>query len=396
MKAGTHQPTRARRRWIVAEVICACIVILALAQALTAALGQAAFSTLAAATTAERVGLLARDAAERINTGLRLGKPLEQYFGLERQLSESVQRLPDLTGAVVMLPSGYALATVGSPPDVPAELVQAAMGASVDASLTKAGLQRLGSGVVMVAGDQALMVAVPLSGTSSRVDGALLLAVDASVQAAREAAFRQRSLFMLAATTATAGVLLLVVLGWLMPYDMLVRPGGRARMWVPLAVLIVAQAVYAGHAVSSFRTAWIESTRGNVAMLAQGLQTDLNRVLGMGIDIHRMRGVDKVLSRLTSNLPAIGTASMLDAQGVTLATAGDVPADPQQMRSGLGLDLVMDFALGPSAGQGHGAGMLRIALDGDVIAAGVRERLLDAGTVALISAVAIFELFLLL
>ena len=390
MKPGTQQPNRARRRWIVAEVICACIVILVLAQALMTTLSQAAFSTLAAATTAERVELLARDAADRINTGLRLGKPLEQYFGLERQLSASVQRLPDLKGAAVMMPSGYLLAEIGGLPDVPRGLVAAIVDAPDGIAPSNAGIQRLGSGAVMFSGEQSLVVGVPLAGGSARPDGALLLAVDTSAQAAREADYRQRSLVMLAGTTALAAVALLIVLGWLMPFDMLVRPGGRARIWVPLAALILAQAVYAGHAVSSFRTAWLESTRGNVAMLAHGLQADLNRVLGMGIDIQRMRGVDRVLARLAESLPVIGSARLLDAQGKVLASAGSAPDGLLQESLDVSPDLAMDFPLGDAAGT------LSIRLDGAVIAAGIRERVLDAGTVALISAVAVFELFLLL
>jgi|GEM_PF-470239 len=395
MKAGTQQPNRARRRWIVAEVICACIVILVLAQALMTTLSQSAFSALAAATTAERVELLARDAANRINTGLRLGKPLAQYFGLERQLSASVQRLPDLVGAAVVMPSGYALAAVGALPDIPPGMVAEVVSTRAGPSPSKVDIQRLGSGAVTFSGERILMVGVPLSGGSSEPDGALLLAVDTSAQAARETDFRHRSLAMLAGTTAGAALLLLIALGWLMPFDMLVRPGGRARIWVPLAALILAQAVYAGHAVSSFRAAWIESTRGNVAMLAYGLQADLNRVLGMGIDIHRMRGVDKVLLRLTESLPVIGAASLLDAQGNILAGAGQV-AGVAPRTSDVPPELAMDFPLGISAGHGQAAGMLSIRLDSEVISAGIRERVLDAGTVALISAVAVFELFLLL
>lgn len=396
METGTQQPDRARRRWIVAEVICACIVILVLAQALMTTLSQAAFSTLAAATTAERVELLARDAADRINTGLRLGKPLEQYFGLERQLSTSVQRLSDLKGTAVVMPSGYPLAEIGALPDIPAGLVAAVVDARGGIAPSNAGIQRLGSGAVMFSGEQSLVVGVPLAGGSSRPDGALLLAVDTSAQAAREADYRQRSLVMLAGTTALAAVSLLIVLGWLMPFDMLVRPGGRARIWVPLAALILAQAVYAGHAVSSFRTAWIESTRGNVAMLAQGLQADLNRVLGMGIDIQRMRGVDRVLARLAESLPVIGSARLLDAQGKVLASAGGTTDGALQEFSDVSPDLAMDFPLGDAAGQARAVGTLSIRLDGAVIAAGIRDRVLDAGTVALISAVAVFELFLLL
>src|SRR5690606_6360809 len=118
-RARGQRPVQARRRWIVAEIVGACMVVLVMAQALTAMLSQTAFRTLATTTTAERVDLLAREAAGRINTGLRLGKPLAQYFGLERQLGQSLDHLPDLVGAVVLLPSGYELTRIGTPPDIP-------------------------------------------------------------------------------------------------------------------------------------------------------------------------------------------------------------------------------------------------------------------------------------
>src|SRR5690606_9104227 len=111
-----------------------------------------------------------------------------------------------------------------------------------------------------------------------------------------------------------------------------------------------AQAAYATHAVASFRAAWLESTRGNVAMLAQGLQADLNRVLDMGIEIHRMRGVDKVLSRLTDSLPVIGAVRLLDDQGKVLASAAASQADLPATASD---HLVMQFPLGATRGDGR-------------------------------------------
>src|SRR5690606_9841597 len=236
------------------------------------------------------------------------------YFGLERQLGQSLDHLPDLVGAVVLLPSGYELTRIGTPPDIPSGLVQAVVGDPVRASDIAAHTERLGSGATVYADGRMLIVGVPLSGRASAAGGALLLAVDMSAQAARETAFRQQSLVMLAITTVSAAVLLALVLCWMMPFGILVRPGGRARIWVPLLALVLAQAAYAAHAVTAFRTAWLESTRGNVAMLAQGVQADLNRVLDMGIDIHRMRGVDKVLSRLADSLPVIGAVRLLDDQ----------------------------------------------------------------------------------
>src|SRR5690606_14921084 len=120
----------------------------------------------------------------------------------------------------------------------------------------------------------------------------------------------------------------------------------------------------------AFRTAWLESTRGNVAMLAQGVQADLNRVLDMGIDIHRMRGVDKVLSRLADSLPVIGAVRLLDDQGNILASAGASRSVSSQT---VASQLDMDFPLGTTLDEGRRAGTLTIRLNGAVIAAGVRE-----------------------
>lgn len=389
------------RRVIVAEIVGAFLVILVLAQALTGVLGLAAFSRLAATNTAERIDLVARDTAARIDTGLRLGKPMAQYSGLDRLLQQNLERLPDLVGATVVLPDGFVVGRLADAGTVDAALLQAVLAPEPGKGVQE-GVERLASGAALMRGAESLSLAVPLRGSGDRADGVLVLTVDNTLQVAREREFFHRSVLVLGLTTLGAAVLLLVVLGWVMPLQSLTRPGGRLRLAVPLMALILAQGVYAVDTVTAFRSAWLETTRANVTTLTESLQADISRVLRMGIDIDRLRGVEQMFSRVAATLPSVANVSLRDTQGAILyaadgrgsvdaasvaSTAADLPAN---LRVLVPLD-----RSGPD-GARVSAGSLDVQLDPAVIAAGVRSRVMDAGTVALISAITAFEMFLLL
>jgi predicted MFS family arabinose efflux permease len=391
-----------RRRLVVAEVIGACLLILVLAQALTATLGLAAFNRLATATTAERVELLARDTAAKIEAGLRLGKPIGQFFGLDAVLDRNLGNVRDLVGATVLLPDGYALSAMARPISMAPALTKAL----VDAAPTLpagAGVTRLRSGAVMTARADTFALAVPLHGRQARMDGVLVLAVDHTDQAFREREFLKRTVLVSGLTTLAAAIFLIVALGWVMPFDTLTRPGGRARLAVPLAALILAQGVYAADTIMSFRAAWLDNTRANVAMLAGRMQGDIGRVLDMGIAIDRLRGVDTVFTRLAATLPTIEHLSLRDSHGRVLV-GGDAHgprhvapiAAPLLGEQRDELRVSLPISVKSAGGYRIAAGTLDVQLDPAVIAAGVRARVLDAGTVALISAITAFEMFLLL
>src|SRR3546814_18929888 len=66
---------------------------------------------------AERIELLARRTSSQIQTGMTLGKPLAQYFGLSSLLDELRSQVPDFAAAGVVLSNGQELASVGTLPD---------------------------------------------------------------------------------------------------------------------------------------------------------------------------------------------------------------------------------------------------------------------------------------
>src|SRR3546814_18304771 len=103
MTADREQAEKKRRRRPLRDVLLACIVVLLLAQGLIGSLSLSALNRLAADNTAERIELLARRTSSQIQTGMTLGKPLAQYFGLSSLLDELRSQVPDFAAHGVVL-----------------------------------------------------------------------------------------------------------------------------------------------------------------------------------------------------------------------------------------------------------------------------------------------------
>lgn len=379
---------RSRRRPLL-EVVLACLGVLLLAQALIGALSLSALDRLVADTTADRVELMARQAAGQIENGLRLGKPLAQYFGLDAVLRDAAGQASDIRGIGVGLPDGSPVA--GSLPDDAAALAAALTGRAGAAN----GVALRESGTAVRTDGARITLAVPLR-VGAKPEGILFMAVERGAEA--RGALLRRNLTVLAAATLGAGLLLTVAFRYFIPLPTLAA-GGRARFAVPLAALLLAQGVYAADTIATFRSVWLDVTRQNVGMLAHGLQRNLERVLGYGVPPDRMKGVEAPFARLAASFPAIAQIDLARPDGAVLNRAdatGALPVPPGAhalARPGDGLVMALPLR---ANGQGHVLAQLVLRLDPSVIAAGVRSRVLDAATVAGVALVAAIEMLLLL
>src|SRR5690606_30799783 len=90
---------------------------------------------------------------------------------------------------------------------------------------------------------------------------------------------------------------------------------------VPLCVLLLAQGVYAASTIQMFRDTWLQVTRENTILLAQGFQQDLQRVLGYGVAPDRLLGIEKPMSRLAASFPAIQELRLARPDGTLLYRA---------------------------------------------------------------------------
>ncbi|OWT74730.1 MULTISPECIES: MFS transporter [unclassified Achromobacter] len=402
------------RRRPVLEVTLACLAVLLLAQTLMGALSLAALDRLIADTTADRVEVVARRVAGNIDNGLRLGKPLAQYFGMDALLRDGTHGSDDLAGIAVLLPDG---STVASQGDVAGAATLARALFRHDGAATPHDIAARPSGALLSSGGGRVLLAVPLASADPAKSNAGALVVSAVRDAAAAHALMWRSLAVLVAVTALVGVALAAAFKFLVPLTTLAA-GGRARFVVPLVALLLAQGVYAVYTVQTFREGWLRVTRENVAVLARGLQTDLDRIIGYGIAVDKLRGVEAPFQRLAATFPAIREIDLTDAGGHLLNRAdsrGPLPLAGGNVGSDTGvaargnavaddLTLVLpltgrrDTAQAPVQGATQGAtqGNLVLRLSADVLGAGVRSRMIDAITVVAVALVAAMEMLLLL
>ena len=91
----------------------ACVALLWLAQGLTGLLTLSALQRQIVDATAARVEASARQSAIVIENGVRLGKPLEQYFGLRDLLDGLLEESHGVTGVAVVLKDGRLVASAG-------------------------------------------------------------------------------------------------------------------------------------------------------------------------------------------------------------------------------------------------------------------------------------------
>lgn len=375
----------ARRRRPLRDVLLACLLVLLLAQALIGSLSLSALNRLTVDNTAERIELLARRTSSQIQTGMALGKPLNQFFGLSALLDQVREQEPDLVAAAVVLIDGRELASVGTLPKVD-NLLHALAVKSADIG----GVLRMSSGAVRRVDQQGIQVGVPLLLSDGTPGGMVVLQVlpkDSGLSGLMLA-----NLKVLGITTLAAALLLAVIFRYAMPLHEL-AVASKMRLLIPLAILMLAQGVYAAYTINSFRDAWMQVTQDNTQVLGQGLQHDLNRVLGYGVAPTSLRGVEQPMARLAASFPVIAELRLLDDQGNLLNRADAQGVLPVQAAPEL--EQVLDFPLSADS-RGPTLATLQIALDQKQIASGVRARILDAATVVAVAMVAAIELLLLL
>lgn len=357
---------RLRQRRAIRNVILACVAILLLGQLLIGALSLGALQRLETDSTADRVALIAGRTAGQIQAGLQMGKPLAQYFGLSLLFQGLQDDLPGLRSAAVLLDDGTVLASVGGPMQGAERLLRE--------------LAR-GDGRAREATAGGLRLALPLAEPANGRTGALL--IDVSARGLPQDGLLWRNLRFLLLVTAGAAVIMAVAMRRL-PVQR-IAAAGWARLAVPLAIMLIAQGMYAAHTVQDFRNVWQAVIQQNARLIGEGLERDLEKVLGYGIAPERMRGVDKPMSRAIRAFPLLGGMEFVSSEGRVLATVGATPPG----------GAVLSFPL-EALGTGKTRAWLHLYPDANAMAAAVRARALDAATIAVVAMVAAIELMLML
>ncbi len=347
------------------NVVLSCVAVLLIGQLLIGALSLAALMRLGADSTADRLGLIAGRSAGQIQAGLNLGKPLTQYFGLSLVFEGLRADIPELQAAAVVLRDGTVLA---------------ADGPAIDATPLLRELQLGGSRARASSGSE-LLLALPLAEPEGGRQGALIIAVNA--ESLPEGIDLWRNVRFLLFVTLGAAVAMAIGMQRL-PVQR-IAAAGWMRLALPVLIMLAAQGLYTVHTVHDFRNIWQQVIQQNARVIGEGLERDLERVLGYGIEVERLRGVEQPMQRALGAFPLLGGMRLLAMDGGVLAQAGSVP----DREATLVFILEVPGASEPQA-------RLELYADQALMRSEVRARALDAATIAVVAMVAALELMLML
>lgn len=365
----------------------ACTAVLLLVLALNGALTLGAMRSVHQETVAAATRVVGHDLVWRIEGALRFGKPIGQFYGLQDMLAEVMADLPAVVAVAVTGPDGAVLAARGAalPPTEVAVAVRRAVGAGEEARPPPRAVRGLH--------------AFPVAGRGGEPAGALVLAVSEEAATAAVEVAAAENLGVLLVVGGGGGLVLLAafLLAPALRRDVadLGRRGARLRLLgLPVVVLVVAQALYTWHGVERFRADTVEAMRDSAGLAADRLQRDLDRLLAKGVRIERLNGLDKPFLRIMAHQEAVAFMELAGADGrplVRVGRDGAVETAPQPVAAG-----ARDVVRRLHGATGEAAGALRMALSEDAVAAVVQRRLLDSGTVAVVSALFMVELVIVL
>lgn len=344
---------------------------LALALLLPVCMGIAGFLNLTALkrvdaeATVSEVTAIGGKWADRLQVAVRYGKPIEKFSGLDDLLDDVRQDIPLAGQAAVVDVKGHVLGSRGEEAAVP--VVGADQGGQV--------VERVNAG--------RRWVLFPIRDAGGAVVAHLGVALPEEAHTA-EIGRTVQAMVAAAAAATILGVLVTLGLG-------VVSARGRAadavrlkRMRVAgIAVVVLAQAGFAAYAIGEFRSAVETAAARQGERLAASVANDLDQLINKGIALRFMGRIEDNFARLIDQVPLIGGAALVGPDGTRIAAAGVTGPDA-------GPVVIRDLTTVAGSG-GRPAGRIEITLSGAAIADSVQSRVLDAVTLALVSAMIVGE-----
>ena len=312
---------------------------------------------------------LARD----IERGMRFGKPLASFAGMDEMLAELGQRAAGIRRVTIIDARGSTL--YAQPAQDSAE--ESAASAASQTGEGKDGPQ----GAIKTA--EGYRLSIPLS--NKKPVGHLLVDIDSKpINAATEDFLRLSSL-LLAAACLVVGLILAGRLGLLTGQRAVgTSLSGMTRML--LVIIGTSQLLYACGTLVLFDTYVKQAIRTKADILAEGTGRDFEYLIHKGVDIASLRGKDQAFEQLLAANSELAGAQLLAPEGTVVAFAGHVPDPALTVEKSLSTYWPSRFR------QKQEVLRLQLALRPQAITARLSALALDLGASLLISFLLLLEL----
>lgn len=320
-----------------------------------------------------------RSGAERlasdVERGMRFGKPLASFAGMDEMLAELGQSAAAITRVSIIDAKGSTLS------------VQPAQNAAAESTLPSGAASPTGKGAD---GPQGAMktadgyrLSIPLYYKTPV--GQLLVDIDGKAINTATADFLRLSSLLLAAACLVAGLILAGRLGLLTGQRAVgTSLSGMTRML--LIIIGTAQLLYACGTLVLFDAFVKQAIHTKADILAEGTGRNFEYLIHKGVDVASLRGKDQALEQLLAANSELASAQLLAPEGTVVASAGHMPDTALTVEKSLSTYWPSRFR------QKQEVLRLQLAVHPQAITARISALALDLGASLLISFLLLLEL----
>jgi len=333
--------------------------------------GDALFSTF---------GVAGRKVVTSIEYAVKYGKTIENFFGMERALSQLKTYLPQADGVAVALPDGqvaYAIGTYGFKDRIGDRLT------GYEQRRTASEFQRSSSFNYHDTDSRSHKLFLPIRDPGDgRWIGTLVIAAGDSVIDDYVRAFERHTLILVG----TLGGVAILLLGGLALLPERGRGGiGRPRSGrAALAVAALVQIAVGVTGYGAFSDAYLRTVENTTGIVENIVATDIGSVIGRGATYRSFSGIDDYFREIIAIVPHFKGMSLAVPEGADLpgSLGSGQPAVKGDLVTGRALATDADFVT-PT---------LRIVIDSDFIQRNMLEVVANNVTILIISLMFIYEL----
>lgn len=332
--------------------------------------------------------IVGQNLQSKIETAMRLAKPLDRFYGIDDLLKQIGANNPDIQNLEIFsadLRALYALRP-DLPPSPPADVIAAWEHHHQTAQVN-----------YFVRGPL-YHVVYPLE-RRGVIQGYLNITFEKAHITRQLELLKYWNYLILAIIIGVTVLILGVALRRWIPISGFFAGEIYRRFNLLLFIIIGASVVtFSGVNTYNFRTHYVDSLLYQSRLISAILRNDIQYIMSLGIDIHQMSGIETLMERIIHFAPEVNTIYVLDRNFDTLYSASRLEIYPQQLEyevfsSPYRTDIPIHNLMAPNRPL---VGYIHAELDEHRVRHTIRSILLDSGTVVVIGFLLLMHLILIL